>query len=173
MAQSHLQPPQPLPRNFYESFLCTGRAMSKVVVVVAVVVAASDLPCKKCVVVAAWRFTGLFRGTRERPLWGFLTLARSLVALHPAPSASDSACMPAAPTLSLVSRIPPPSALALGIPIAVVLCPPGPLATSTATTTGFLDPVFGRIWRPVQQPPREDPVVVANGSEPFLMVQSH
>ena len=34
------------------------------VVVVAVVVAASDLPCKKCVVVArAWRFiTGLFRG---------------------------------------------------------------------------------------------------------------
>ena len=56
---------------------------------------------------------------------------------------------------------------ALGIPIAVVLCPPGPLATSTATTTGFLDPVFGRIWRPVQQSPREDPVVVANGSEPF------
>ena len=31
MAHSHLQPPQPLPRNFYESFLCTGRARSKVV----------------------------------------------------------------------------------------------------------------------------------------------
>ena len=24
MAQSHLQPPQPLPRSFYEPFLCTG-----------------------------------------------------------------------------------------------------------------------------------------------------
>ena len=29
------------------------------------VVAATDLPCKKCVVVAAWRFKGLSRGHRN------------------------------------------------------------------------------------------------------------
>ncbi len=46
MAQSHyLQPPQPLlPRNFDELFLCTGRARSKVVVVVVRVVAAHAQP---------------------------------------------------------------------------------------------------------------------------------
>ena len=31
-------------------------------VVVAVVVVASDLPCKKCVVVAPWRFNGILPG---------------------------------------------------------------------------------------------------------------
>ena len=50
--------------NASELLIVTGSEPLSIVfvhasVVGAVVVAASDLPCKKCVVVAAWRFRGL------------------------------------------------------------------------------------------------------------------
>ena len=64
-------------------------ARSKAVVVVAVLVAASDPPCKKCVVVAALRFMGLSQGTRERLLWGFLR--------HPPSAPRLRRCDPDAP----------------------------------------------------------------------------
>ena len=51
VAQSHLEPLATITNT-------TEASAAKVIVVVAVVVAASDLRCKKCVVVAAWRFAG-------------------------------------------------------------------------------------------------------------------
>ena len=49
VAQSHLEPLATITNT-------TTASAAKVIVVVAVVVAASDPRCKKCVVVAAWRF---------------------------------------------------------------------------------------------------------------------
>ena len=49
MAQSHLEPLATITNT-------TTASAAKVSVVVAVVVTASDLRCKKCVVVAAWKF---------------------------------------------------------------------------------------------------------------------
>ncbi len=55
MAQSHLEPLATITNT------TTTASAAKVIVVVAVVVAASDLRCKKCVVVAAWRFSAANR----------------------------------------------------------------------------------------------------------------
>ncbi len=55
VAQSYLEPLATITNT-------TTASAAKVILVVSVVVAASDLRCKKCVVVAAWRFSAANRG---------------------------------------------------------------------------------------------------------------